>query len=244
MKNLKGVFSIVAAILFVVSSCSNNTTASSSSGSSTTTTVVASALIFSGIADGATVTVAFFDDYLEKVLNGNPYNNITNTPPASIPYLLPFEIKITSFYYYLKGVDITCSKDVYNNKVFGILTGSLPNGHEAIFAMSIDGYFYACDTTINSVCSGAAWVPQGPQDEITSISMPKTDPSNPANPYNPTYECTGSDGNDYIVGLYGDYYQSNLHINNSFNIKTGIFNGVISVQMKNYNDKPIDLFVE
>jgi len=110
--------------------------------------------------------------------------------------------------------------------------------------MSTNGFFYVCDTTLTPTCPAAAWALQGPQDEITNIEMVSNDPSNPANLYNPKYTCTGSDGNDYIVGLYGTYNAMTPNINDTFNIKTGILNGVVSVKMKNYNNNPIYLFVE
>ena len=248
MKCLKGLFSIIAVILFVVPGCSNNTITPSTSGASSATTAVASRLVFTGNADGVVVDISFFDDYLEKVLDGNPYNNSVSVPPVQSWYVLPFEIKITSFDYYFNytrnAVDITCSKDVYNNKVDTYITGSLPNGHQALFAMSTDGFFYTCDTTLTPTCPTTSWVVQGPQDEITSINMVTNDPSNSANLYNPTYVCSGSDGNDYIVGLYGAYNVMTSNINDVFNIKTGIFTGVVSVKMKNYNNSPIYLFVE
>ena len=209
---------------------------------------MASRLVFAGNADGVAVNVSFFDDYLEKVLDGNPYNNTGNIVPVQNWYVLPFEIKITNFDYYFNytrnSVDITCSKDVYNNKVATYLRGSLPNGHQALFAVNTSGSFYVCDTTLTPTCPASSWVHQGPQDEITGIQMLANDPLNPGNFYNPTYECTGSDGNDFIVGLYGAYYPYNLNINDSFNIRTGIFRGVVSVKMKNYNENPIYLFVE
>ena len=110
--------------------------------------------------------------------------------------------------------------------------------------MSTDGFFYVCDTTLTPTCPATSWILQGPQDEITSINMVTNDPSIPTNLYNPTYNCAGSDGNDYTVGLYGAYNLMTPNINDTFDIKTGILNGVVSVKMKNYNNNPIYLFVE
>ena len=99
MKCLKWLFSIIAVILVVVPGCANNTTAPSTSGASAAT-AVASRLVFTGNADGVIVSLSFFDDYLEKVLDGNPYNSTVNVLPTQDWYVLPFEIKITNFDYY------------------------------------------------------------------------------------------------------------------------------------------------
>lgn len=216
-------------------SCGDNPT-TAPSASTTTTVAVSSNLAFTGTADGVKVSMEFFDDYLGKVLSGNPYNNGTNTPPATLPYTLSFQILINGFNYYSDHqIDISCDKSNYNNKVLSFLKGSLPNGHQALFSMSTDGSFYACDTTLNPTCPVSAWVVQGTQDEIGTIQI---------YPYNPVYECTGTDGNDYWVTVYGSYNRNGVSINDSFNVKTTTFKGVISVQIKDYNDPIIYLFVK
>lgn len=245
MKNFRTLFFLISILGFAISACSNNSSTSTDPNASTTTTVTASSnLAFLGIADGARVEIEFFDDYLSKVLNGNPYNNGNNIPPLASLYMLPFQILISGFNYYDKTLDVLCDKDNYNNRVLSYLKGTLPNGHQALFAMSTDGSFYVCDTTLTPACPASVWTVQGPQDEIGTIEMlDGTFSGGVYTPYNPTYQCTGTDSNDYLVTLYGDYTRNGVSINDSFDVKTAVFSGVISVQIKDYNDPAIYLFV-
>ncbi|MEI6079465.1 MAG: hypothetical protein WCQ53_02345 [bacterium] len=250
MKNFRAVFALASAALFIFSACGNNTTAPASTDSgvsASAATAATSRLAFSGKADAASVSIAFFDDYLEKMLDGNNYAGSTGVVPTGGLYILPFEMKITGLSYYNTNakIDVTCAKDINVNKIIVALKGSLPNGHEALYGMSSDGTFYACDTAVNSNCTGTAWVPQGPQDEITRIEMLQgLTVFGVYAPYNPTFECKGSDGNDYTVALYGDFDYQNLSVHDTFDIKTSFFKGAVSVKLKNYNDNPLFIYVQ
>ena len=249
MKNFRAIFALASAALFMFSACGNNTTAPASTDSSVSTsaaTTVSSRLVFNAKADAASVSIAFFDDYLEKMLDGNNYGGSTGVVPTGGLYILPFDMQITGLSYYNTNakIDVTCAKDIYVNKIIVELKGSLPNGHEALYSMSSDGTFYACDTAVNANCTGTAWVPQGAQDEITRIEMLQGINIFGYAPYNPTFECKGSDGNDYTVTLYGNFDYQNLSVHDTFDIKTSVFKGAVSVKLKNYNDNPLFIYVQ
>jgi hypothetical protein len=250
MRTFRKAFFIINAVLFVLSACGNNTSAPVTADPATTTSASTAApldLVFTGNATGGpVVSIEFFDDYLEKVLAGNPYDNsIAGSEPFDFTHELPFELKITSFYYYGSKVDVTCAKNIFVNRIKTVLNGSLPNGHTAIFSMGSDGVFYACDTIVHASCDMPSyWIAQGSQDEITLSDMfPGQTIMGTYSPYNPTFTCSGSDGNDYTVGLYGDYDYQNLSIHSSFDILTGVYSGVVSVKRTNYLDHPINLFI-
>jgi hypothetical protein len=249
MRIFRKAFFIVNAVLLVLSACGNNTEApvTTDPGTSTTTSaVVERNLVFTGkTSGGQVVAIEFFDDYLKSVLNGRDDNAVpTSGPNFPTAYELPFELKVTSFYYYGKQVDVTCEKDIYVNRVEQtFLHGTLPNGHTAIFSIGFDGMFYACDTILSASCDMPTdWVAQGPQDEITMIGIsPSTIFGMPI--YNKDFICNGSDGNEYTVGLYGTYDDGHVHAHSFFNIKTGVYTGVVSVKKAGSLDNPINLFL-
>jgi len=96
-----------------------------------------------------------------------------------------------------------------------ILRGTLPNGHEAIYAMGSDAVFYVCDQTsyANFCAIGAYYEIQGEQDEMDTLEV------NPDITYTPQYICEGSDAKQYEVMLYGEYDVPGLSLNTSFDIK-------------------------
>jgi hypothetical protein len=246
MKKIKKLFTNVAITGFMgflglsIFSCGGSDQVASPDAAETI--IVESRLVFTGTAhNGSAVRLEFFDDYLETVLDGNPYDNgTTPVPLVSVPHTLPFELKITGLTYYEEPVDIHCVKDVYANRVDVNINGSIPNGHQAVYAIGDDGVFYVCDQTLHSnFCAiGAYYGLQGPQDEMDAIKVL------PSVTYNPKYTCNGSDDNEYELTLHGEYDESGLSINTSFDIRTGTITGVMSIKKKNYNDKPVVLFVE
>jgi hypothetical protein len=198
-------------------------------------------LVFTGTADNGLVRFEFFNNYLETILDGNPHNNSTTPVPlVSTTHTLPFELSLTGFTYYEEAVDIHCAKNIYTNKVNVNVSGSIPNGNQAVYAVAGDGVFYVCDqTTYANFCAiGAYYELQGPQDEIDTIKVL------PAITYNPKYTCIGSDDNEYELALYGEYDEAGLSLNTSFDFMTNKMTGVLSVKRKNYNDKPVVIFVQ
>lgn len=246
MKKIKKLFTNLAIMGFVgilgLSFFSCGGSESVASPDAAETIMVEGRLVFTGTADnGSSIRLEFFDDYLETVLDGNVYDNGTiPVPLVSVPYTLPFELKITDFTYYEKAVDIHCVKDVYANKVNVNIKGSIPNGHQAVYAIGSDGVFYVCDQTLHSnFCAiGAYYGLQGPQDEMDTVEVL------PSVTYNPKYTCNGSDDNEYELMLHGEYDESGLSINTSFDIRDGSVTGVMSIKKKNYDDKPVVLFIQ
>ena len=247
MKNIKKLFTnatitgFISILALTFFACGGSDPVPSSDPDAAETIVTDGRLVFTGAADSGTVRFEFFDDYLETVLDGNPHDNgTTPVPLVSVLYTLPFELKITNFSYYDEAVDIHCAKDVYANRLDVNIDGTIPNGHQAVYAMGNDGVFYVCDETLHSnFCAvGAYYNLQSPQDEMDSIKVL------PSITYNPQYTCSGSDDNEYEITLYGEYEDTGLSINTSFDVEDSAMTGVMSVKKKNYNDKPVVLFIQ
>jgi len=233
MKTLVKTVGFVALATFFA--CSNNTVNNNNNSTGDqATTVSAEGLVLNGVSDSAKVEILLADNYLKKVLKGDPYASTPSLTPNPAAFLqIKTQVKITDFSYFSKSVDITCDKDTPVNTLDVMLLGSNQLGHYVWFLPnSSDGLFYAYDLT--TLATPAA---QGPEDEIEEgvvFNVGVTDTVY-------TFLCDGSDGNTYDVSFHGKYDPNNMQISSIFDFKTNEFTGAISVSLHNY-DLPIDMF--
>lgn len=229
-------FTAVFASLMLTLACGNNTadpTADASASTVDASTV--QGLQFTGKADGADLSIIIADNYLAKVVNGNPYGAPTAPSGSCDATFDKAEIKITNFNYYGSSstIDILCEMDPELGAPSPELTllpsGSAPDGFYGYFPLCSNGSYYLLRSFMPPVIEA-----QGPHHEITRIDIRD----------DVTFTCLGSDNKEYEVALYGTYDPSALNIPSVLNTQDEVFTGVISVNLKNHEDNKIDLFFE
>lgn len=225
--------------------CGNNTTNpdADTQGSDTSTTAEIEGLHFTGKTDGADLSIIIADNYLSRVLKGNPYGTVPYTPALTCDATHDkAEVQITNFTYYGNKVDILCKMDPYlgvsANEVNLLPFGSNSDGDFGYFTLCDNGRYYFLEFPIVFPPMPVP-VPQDIDYEITRIDIRD----------DVTFICEGSDEKEYEVTFYGmggytPYGPGNLEIGSVFDTKAKIFTGVVSVNLKNYYDDAIDLFFE
>lgn len=236
----KPVVTAFFAMLALFASCSNNTEAPSTSAASSSTTQE-EGLIFNGDADGVAIKMLLADNYLESVLNGNPYQTTPLISPVCDYPTVKTEVRISNLDYYGKKVDLLCEKDAstytsYSNSFYLKIIGSDANG--------IVSYYRLCwelgltpNTGYYHFYQNGVYIPQGTDHEM-SYFLPQVNASNNL------FICNGSDGNEYEAEFYTQYHASSVNIPRVFDVTARKFTGVVSVNLRNYYDQAIDLFFE
>jgi hypothetical protein len=234
MKNLIKTASLLVFTAFFA--CSNNTTSpASSSPSATDNSTTLQGLAFNGNSDSGKVEIFLANNYLEKVVNGNPYS-VTPGVFSLASLTIKTEVKLTGFYYMGQSVDITCDKDDPANKLYLALTGSNEIGQDIQFMFNPnDGLFYTFQLPSFALIGA-----QNSQDEISDIASHIT----PSTDMPQTFFCRGSDNNDYNVTFHSDFDDANMKIMSIFDIKDKIFTGAIEVVKDNSNDAPVQLYFD
>jgi hypothetical protein len=239
MKNLiKTASLLVFAACFA---CSNNTTspaASSPAASDTTTSSIG--LAFNGNSDSGQVVISLADDYLEKVVNGDPYS-VTPGVLGFSAKSIKTQVALTGFSYLGQSVDVTCDKDNAANTLFVALTGSNPTGQSIQFLFNPNDGLYYTFKIPSFTLIGA----QGTQDEIETIYVSDiaSDFILPYADTPQTFSCSGSDSNAYNV-IFHTKYDNSMQIQSIFDVKDKIFTGVIEVVKNNSSDSPVQLFFD
>lgn len=225
--------------LVLTFACGNNTSdpESDADASSSTAGTVVSGLTFTGLADGADLSVTIADNYLAKVFKGNPYDTEPYTSLLTCDATFArSEIKISNFTYYGSKVDILCKKDpelgLPANELTLLPMGSNPNGDFGYFPLCSNGLYYFMKLPF--IFPIPTPVAQGPHHEITMLDVRD----------DTVFVCEGSDNKEYEVTVYNSFVDGGLTIDSVFDTDARTFKGVMSVNLKNYNDQKIDIFFE
>jgi hypothetical protein len=219
-------------ILALFFACSNYTSNPNSSTDPSSGTSVEKGNVFNGASsDGNTkAEILLADNYLLKVSKGNP-DPITPSVPLSLPqtYSIKTNVKLTGVPYLGQTVDVACDQNEPANRIDTVLSGTLSNGVAVLYGMNTDGVFY-------SYGSGPYTI-QGREDEIEHVSIfaGATDIAY-------TFNCVGSDGNDYNVIFHGNYDHSHLQVGSVFDMQDMTFVGAVEIGLKNHNDTPVVVF--
>ena len=237
MKNvIKTVGSLSLFALFAFFACSNNTNNTNASTELSTPATSVDGLVLNGISESAKVEILFADNYLKKVINGNPYDSTPSlTVNPSLTHIVKAQVKVSDLYIFSRSVNIVCDKDEPSNKIEVVLMGSNQLGHSVTFLPnSSDGLFYAEDLVTSTMAV------QGPEDEIEYATILGGN----TNDIVYTFFCRGSDGNDYNLFFHGNYDANNMKIRSIFDFQTSEFTGVISISLKDYNTAPVTMYFD
>jgi len=189
-----------------------------------------SSLSYTGKSDAADISIIIADNYLNKVLKGNPYG----ADPVVAPCDATFDkadVKIQGLSYYGNSIDITCDKQNSDNEFTLLPMGSNPNGDFGYYTLCANGAYYFIEFP---VVFPIVLTAQSEHHEITNLLLSG----------NKVFDCDGSDGNEYEVTFYSNYKPGSLAIEADFNTRTNVFTGVVGVNLKNDNDNEIQLFFE
>lgn len=222
---------MIAVLSLSLVGCGNNTDNPNTDPQASEITSTSS-LSYTGKSDGADISIIIADNYLNKVLKGNPYGTDAAVTPCDATFDKA-DVKIQGLSYYGgNSIDITCDKQHPDNEFTLLPMGSDPNGAFGYYTLCANSAYYFIEFPITSF--PPILIAQSEHHEITNLLLSGSK----------VFNCDGSDGNEYEVTFYSTYKPSSLAIEADFNTRTNVFTGVVGVNLKNDNDNEIQLFFE
>jgi len=227
--------------VMTLAGCSNNTNDPNTDTQSSDTAVTddtINGLQFTGDASGVSMNIIVADNYLSKIVNGNTYTTAPYVPSLTCDATKDkVEVTFTNFNYYGSQVDITCKMDpeigAPSNKITFLPMGTAPDGSFGYYTLCDNGLYYFLEFPIVFPPLPTP-VPQTYHHEINRLDIRD----------DVVLLCEGSDGNEYEASFYGTFEPSGLNIPSVLDIDEDVFTGVVSINLKNYDDDKIDLYFE